>query len=397
MVKFNQVRKRDIVYCIVNDLDQCDDPWAKSIVINLTDYMISGLVKLDYDVFIGDNDQLLLEATVNGYSHAVFVPLGTSFGMRYSLFTAIEDYCKQDFLIASDSDIRIHNLKTDSTKQVELSKDIIASKEHLHYKNEKQFVDEIDKLYSYNFFGHSHVNPHDAVDTGKEITDIKPFNNPVDQYITVATGINWIKNLIRLGYTDNTEVIFTDINTQCLSFLQSLIAEWDGNNYFEFYESKMLYPHGIADLLGNREDTWSKKSDRVIDEFNNIDNWPEVWQSIRKLKYKFVPIDYTGWYDLSWIETGKNTFFNLSNIFVHIPFMIHQPVKYRIACENRIINRLTERDPNIVLSLHCRAADYLHSNPNQMLYGPVKYFNQTSLNDLRKLPWHQKDWNDKQI
>jgi hypothetical protein len=75
IVKYNSVGHRSIVYCILDNLKECNSLIAKDMSINSIDFIIRGLVNNRYDIVIGaDESELLLSvARVNKFSHAVVV------------------------------------------------------------------------------------------------------------------------------------------------------------------------------------------------------------------------------------------------------------------------------------------------------------------------------------
>jgi hypothetical protein len=261
-----------------------------------------------------------------------------------------------------------------------------------YYEYEHVFLRSIDKLHSFNFYGHSFVNPLNS-----ELLVLNlSINKPIEQYITVGTGLNWIKQLIHLNYNTDTTVIFTDINPLCLQFMRSLVTEWDGNNFMQFYRN--IYQSGEYFVPNNMFETYGK-SDIIPDEpywyissediISSIIDWPTVWNSIKKLSYKFILIDYTSSYNLNWIDPNLVTVMNISDVFVHIPFAVTQSMKYRISCENKLIEKLREINPDITLMFSARAADQYYINyTNIKNSGKVSELILTTDDNLKSLPWH---------
>lgn len=78
-------------------------------------------------------------------------------------------------------------------------------------------------------------------------------------------------------------------------------------------------------------------------------------------------------------------------MFTHSPYIATQSLKYRVRCENALINKLKNVDPNINIIMTSRSADGYYPIP-QTFNGPVKYFDLTDINLLTKTPWHELDW-----
>jgi hypothetical protein len=212
---------------------------------------------------------------------------------------------------------------------------------------------------------------------------------PVEQYITVGTGLNWVRNINALGYTDNTVIKFTDINQNCLQFMRELVTEWDGIDYIEFYKQRMKAdPNNNPFNVNNYGDSWSKQFDEFV---NTVDDWLIVWNNIKQLKYEFIHIDYTATHNIDFIDEGKRTVMNLSDLYNHVPYVATQSLKYRIACENRLILKLQDKVPDATLLLTSRASDGFDT-VNKLRMGYIKDFTVTDINLLKRPVWHQTDW-----
>jgi hypothetical protein len=96
-------------------------------------------------------------------------------------------------------------------------------------------------------------------------------------------------------------------------------------------------------------------------------------------------------YNLNWIEPNRKTLLNLSDVFTHSPYIATQSLKYRISCENKLINNLRSIDPNINVIMTSRSADGYYPT-TQTKTGRVKDFDLTDINLLNKTPWHTADW-----
>lgn len=463
MEKFNVYKQNKIVYCVVDNLDLCLSGWAKEVNINLSDFLIHRCMIKGYDVYIGkDQNELLQAAAKDGfYSHAVIIASGTSLKLSDRLFPAIESLCEKEFFVAGHildrekSYYELHHqfyvvnlneytslnypvvnqpeeiphsqiepLRSDELIQgdydlplwikpgtllkpyerkkhgcdiiavglannrqiIDLGEDVRTSKKYIYFEYEHVFLREVSNLYYYQFF----CNNFFAGWNSDVLKDSIPFDGPVDQYVTVGIGFYWIKNLMNIGVTEDTTVIFTDINLNCLKFMQAMVEQWDGVDYATLYKNHLTilpnnFPGSLDSYIGDTAKQW--------DAFRaTFDNWEETWAKIKQLKFKFILIDYMANYDLKWLEAGKRTLVNLSDVFTHVPYVATQSLKYRIACENRIINNLNQTDPSIVLMLTSRAADGYHYNKKRIQFGKASEFDLTDLVDVKKPAWHKSDW-----
>lgn len=473
MVKFNQVKKHRIVLCLVDNRELYQTGWATEISTNITDFMLHRFSVREYDIYIGKDENELLDAVSSDpfYSHAVVVAMGMSLGLSDRLFPAIHDLCNKDFFIAghilhrnedsyyANSYYELHHqfYIVRLSDYVELGKPIIGqpkpgthtqieplrSKECLYGDHEvavwiKPGTTERtyeQKLHGWNIIAVALTNNKPIIDLGKDIRDNKkyfyyehdhvflrlagdiyqnqffcnnfvsswnsdqfkehiPFDGPVEQYVTVGTGVYWITYLERLGVTADTEIIFTDINHNCLKFMELLVTEWDGIDYADFYKKHM------PQLPNNTNQDVDKYIEYTRSEWtafvSKYDNWLEVWSKIKLLKFKFILIDYMSSYNLNWITPGKRTLLNLSDVFTHSPYIATQSLKYRVSCENKLFNNLKKVDSNIHIMMTSRAADG-YGLPVRTLSGPVTNFELTDINQLKKPPWRLVDWTSPRI
>lgn len=268
---------------------------------------------------------------------------------------------------------------------IDVGEEIRSSKKYLYFEHDHVFLREISSVYWNHFLSTNFYASWNSDKLKGDFTGDKA----IDQYITVGIGVYWIHNLIKLGVTPDTKVVFTDINYNCLKFMETMVNEWDGNDYHEFYRKHIprLPNNSKIDIESYIEYT-RKEWEKFLLQF---DNWDEVWNNIRSLKFDYQLIDYMSNYNLDWIIPGVNTLINLSNVFTHSPPVATQSLKYRISCENKLINNICKIDPNIKLSMTSRAADGFRTKENRIEFGYVKDFDLTDISELKKPMWHLLD------
>jgi hypothetical protein len=465
VIKYNNVGRHKIVYCVLNNLHECDNLIAKDMSINSIDFLIRGMVTHNHDVLIStDETALLIEAAAdNQYSHAVIVTTGTYLWMGDRLFKDVEKLCQQDFFVAGHildrgdfylelhkqfyvinlteykecncpaveegawfvddfheeyqpvisaykdhgeeviQDMSISTIKKNyksklhgwnilkialenNKKTIDIGANIRSSKKYLYHEYEHVFINEYPKIFHQQLFARNVVAPWNS----DKIYHKLMFNGPVEQYITVGTGLNWIRNLILVGYNADTKVVFTDINHNCLRFMKKLINTWDGVDYDKFYHSfEQFYPNGVPEQVFK-----NLSSNREFEEFKKaFEDWPSVWNSIKQLTFDYRLIDYTADYELSWIDFYQNTLINFSDLFNHAPLTPMQSVKFKVGAENRLIHKLCKINPNITVIFTSRAAHgFKEFDESNDFIGRVKDLKLTNIEDLKKLPWHEHDW-----
>lgn len=269
-------------------------------------------------------------------------------------------------------------------KIIDLGKDIRSHKHYLYNEYDHVFVNNIQTVYYNQFFCHNFFAAWNSDSVHEDI----PFVGPVEQYATVGIGLNWIRNLVKMGFVPDTKIIFTDINQSCLLFMKALVTTWDGKDYSKFYSDHMP-------MIPNEGPNVYQQLESVKLEFekfkSSFDCWEETWREIKTLSYEFILIDYTSKYNFNWLMPKKNTLLNISDLFNFGPFAPFQGVKYRVAAENRFLQTLKNVDPDITLMVTSRAAKDFIPNWGQQI-SKVKDFELTDINLMKKLPWHIDDW-----
>ena len=291
------------------------------------------------------------------------------------------------------SSVKLHgwniiNYGLSNDKQiVQLSQDVRSSKRYLYYEYDHVFLTRFADVKYYQFFA---TNCFAGWNSDTLRTQIQ-FEGPVEQYATVGIGFNWIKNLDLVSFTENTKVIFTDINYNCLMFMKKMVEEWDGNDYAEFYWThKPMMPNNPPYISESYKEQISAQWNEFL---SSIDNWPTLWDRIKKLTYDYVLIDYTASFNFDWLEPNRKTLLNLSNLYNHGPFIATLSLKYRIACENQLIQKLQKKDPDAFLMLTARAADGFWTS-GRLLYDKISNFTYTDITQLKKPTWHNDDWHN---
>jgi hypothetical protein len=466
-VMFRSEKKRSIVFCILDIIDNCQSGYAKETCINLTDFLIHRCDLYGYDIAIGKDEDSLLTLVAKDYSHAVIVSAGTSLGLSDRLFDAIEQQCKDDFFIAGHvidryghdyyktgielhqqfyivnlldyqeleypivgneqwvehqcvpylrsidylyndprlpksivqgtqvktSQVKLHgwnilNVAVANDKSViQVSSEIRSNKRYPYYEYDHVFLTRLADIKYYEFFA-THFFAGWNSDTLK--TQL-PFNGPVEQYATVGIGFNWIKNLELVGFTPSTRVIFTDINYNCLMFMKKLVEEWDGKDYADFYWThKPMLPNNPPYIS---EDYKNKTAEQWNQFLATVDDWDSLWKRIKSLSYDYVLINYAATFNFDWLAVGRKTILNLSNLYNHGPFVASNSLKYRISCENRLLQQLKDRDSKVTIMLTARAADGFWKTKPEHYIDIADNFIYTDINNLKIPAWHKDDWN----
>jgi hypothetical protein len=162
---------------------------------------------------------------------------------------------------------------------VDLGEGIRDNKKYFYYEHDHVFLKEISSMYYNEIFCIHFITAWNS----DNIKDHIDFVGPVEQYVTVGTGYNWIRNLNIVGFTENTKVIFTDNNLNVLNFMKAMIDEWDGKDYASFYKSKLgIVPHGNKVDLDRYVKLTAEAWEKFVEKFSN---WEDLFSKIKKLKY----------------------------------------------------------------------------------------------------------------
>ena len=267
-----------------------------------------------------------------------------------------------------------------------LPEQIRASKQYLYYEHDHVFLKELTQIKYNHFFGMNFFAGWNSDILRYQL----PFKGPVEQYATVGIGFNWIKNLQLVEFTKDTRVIFTDINYNCLMFMKQMVETWDGKNYADFYwNNKPMLPNNPPYISESYKAQIAEQWEQFL---TTVDNWDALWNEVKQLTYDYVLIDYTAAFNFDWLEAGKNTLLNLSDLYNHSPFIASTSLKYRIACENMLFQKLQQKDPNVTLMLTSRAADgFWKVDPKQHL-DKAGNFVYTDIKELKRPDWHKENW-----
>ena len=342
-------------------------------IVNLQDYRELGLPEVG-NAEDSEHHQVEPNRSTDNV-HSDYVPLWLRTG------TEVKQYSK-----------KLHgwNLIAETLKSkkviIDIGSEIRNLKEYFYYEYDSVFLRHVVKLATYSNFASIFVPPLNTDTINFPIR----LDAPIEQFITVATGFNWIYHLESMGYNSETTVTFTDINYNSLMFMKAMVTEWDGNDYVTFYMKfiepildTVLYDIEISSQMSYVNEKWN--------EFKNrFDNWNQVWSRIKTLKYNFILMDYMAVDNFDWLDANKNTVINLSDIFT----FTHNKhsIKYKVACENRLINALREKNPDITVIFSSRSFDGFYKQGADIL--KVSDIDPIIINDLAKPSWHKDDWNE---
>ena len=101
-------------------------------------------------------------------------------------------------------------------KIVDLGNNIRDNKKYFYHEYDHVFLRESRDLNYNQFMFNNIVVPFNS----DSLHDTSMFTGPVEQLVTTGTGLNWVLNLHKLGFSENTKVCFADANPLVLNFMR---------------------------------------------------------------------------------------------------------------------------------------------------------------------------------
>lgn len=270
--------------------------------------------------------------------------------------------------------------------------DIRNGKKYIYYEYNHVFfkAPHVPELFSYSLVCNNMVTPWNS-DTLPKHIDVT--EHALDHFVTTGTGLNWIHNITRLGYHENTKITFIDISYAVLSFMKAMVEEWDGTDYATFYMKQLKFvPNNYPIDLVNHERRIREWFPTFEKEF---ENFQVTWESIRKIKFDYVLTDLFSNNNFDYISPTETTLVNVSDAFNHVPYVPHCPVNFRVSRENALINNLKKINPNIWLHIPTRLGHIYQTSlkdTEKITFGRVNEFNLWDINEFNCPPWQTENW-----
>lgn len=253
------------------------------------------------------------------------------------------------------------------------NEDIRASKKCYYAEHETDFSENSKFIYKkYNLSANRLFYPINT----EELQTVRITGN-IKQFITPASGFNWLKYLNKHGFDENTEVIFYDYNPNALYYMEQTIEHFKGGDYYKFLKSK------------NRHKTpdWINTKLEIAEYFETVSN---IWHIKDKVKFKFIECDLLNEFTLK-PKNDPNVIFNISNIFAYEPTVPFVPTKERVYKQNQLIKLLKEKYNKIQLIVSQHAwTGFVEYDIDA---GPIEKFYEVDIESLRAPMWRfGADW-----
>lgn len=376
----------EIAYCVVDRTYTCSDNFALELIKNISDFTVSNINSKGYTVFVGlDEDQLLVNALSNGYSHALVLSTGNEFINGESFFDEIKKLSRTDTFIYGH----------------------ILDRKDAYYELHHQCY--LIDLYKYELLGkpsvghqnlgvnHTQIIPQRTVDNIHDDYTPLEISSGVShkKYIHQMHGYNLISSAMNSGYSIKAfsesvrehKVYYYPENNH--EFMKKLSYAYAKYNYcmtqfvHQDVTNKMKFDKKYDQIITTASGEWFLN---YINEGGNIIIYDYNPNSIRcyKERFKYIPniefvqIDLLGEYDISklLIHPDKDTLLNLTNVFNYEGTAALCSLKYRMFKENELLNKIPDS-----WEVHINSSSY------------STFGDRGILNTLTKPTWHMNnDW-----
>lgn len=399
IVKFKARSPKRIVFCIVDNTHDITDPWTKEIVKNQADKTVQQLYGLDYDVFVGTNEDQLLRSVSRLYSHACVISTGTEFIGDGALNEMDRMYHDVNFICGHILDRKeayyelhkqfyIINLKVylemdcpevgeESLGESHTQNTPIRSDDNVHDDYVPFWVQPglqerkyYHKLHGWNILSRA-LTKYKLMTVPDAIRNNKVYMYPENRK-------NFSGMMDRAYYRERhcSNVFVTEKNTERLNPLNGRVFD------------QIVIPASGTHYMENLND----EGHVVFYDYNQatLDYWKSKYQNYN---YDFVHTDLLseGFKNLeNYLDPNKTVFFNLSNIFVYEGTALLTPLSHRLYRENVVIDQIMNFNPNAYINFTARSGMPFVGNATYM--GPAKDMEKFQLRDLVQPTWHISDW-----
>ncbi|TAL04481.1 MAG: hypothetical protein EPO08_01210 [Rhodospirillaceae bacterium] len=126
------------------------------------------------------------------------------------------------------------------------------------------------------------------------------INPGLDTAFMLAAGFKSNRILERIGFTENTEVVYYDYNAPTLALKRMTLEEWDGVDFGAFFMAvrprlEAMFPEKLAYLQSDALNTAGTINKEFQDElrgtFESFDHWMTHWWRFKALKHSYVQLD----------------------------------------------------------------------------------------------------------
>lgn len=363
MIAYNTHNSK-IAFCIVDDIDTYSNNEIKDTIKNIADFTISNLYTKGYDVFVGKDENEILQ-NCSMYEHAVVMSPGTEFINGYAFFEALEKLVQKDFFVAGHILDRsaynayyelhhqcyvvnmAHYKRLQSPTVGVLEKDIqhtqikpVRSKENWHDDYTPKYVmpglqEQVynNKCHGWNFLRLGFKNKLPVIVFDESIRHNKKHYYPESEQ----------------DYYKNVEYIQHKLDYCANEFVHTKNTEWStGIN--EKYNQLVVPASGTLylDLIDRGRVVFYDYNKRALEY------WRKHCPRKEDVEYIFVHTDLLNDNTLvKYIKPNLKTLVNLSNIFCYEGTAAKYSLQHRLEKQHALVNKinLKVKDVNINFTL----------------------------------------------
>jgi hypothetical protein len=410
IIEFKSSTKSSVAFCLVDRTASIQSEWAKEIIKNISDFVISNIFHKKYDLYQGlDEDQLIRHVAQLGYKHAVVFSTGTEFIDGDSFFKNLEKIIKQDFFICGhvldrkDAYYELHqqcyilNLELYkkinqpdvgnqqlgfSHKQTKPGRS--TTNHHDDYTPKEVFKGKSKKLYNHACHGWNILKAgfeknFPIIIFNEEFRNSKKHYYP-ESNIDFLKSTQWIYFRERYCALEMIHIRNTEQSFKIENLLDAIVIPASGTLWFDWLDPKV-------------------KSKVVFYDYNlnAIDYWKKHAPKKKNIKYEYIHsdllADQTSFLNLiRQIPTDKNRLMiSLSNIFCYEGTIALSPMSYRLYKENQLLEAIKDISPESYITFSSRASAGFIDAPCQ---GRAREFESIPLSLLKKPTWRfNQEWN----
>lgn len=365
--------KNKIVFCIVDDIKTYATTEIQTTIKNIADFTIANLLTKEYEVFVGVDEDKLLQRAADSFDYAVVMSPGTEFINGFSFFEALDKFVKQDFFIAGHI----------------LDRSYYDAYYELHHQC------YVINLNYYNLLDRPLVGVLEKNIVHTQIEPIRSNDNWHDDYTPkfLYKGTAFRKynnkchgwNLIKSAFEHNLPVIVFDETIRHNKKHYYPESEIDFYKESEYIEYKFNYCKNEFVMTNNTE--WSTGIDDTYNQIvipasgtlyldlisqgtvifydynqKSLDYWRDRCPRKEGIEYKFVKTDLLNDLDLiTHINADLKTLVNLSNIFSYEGTVAKYSIYQRLAAQTRLVNALNNTVKDITINFTMKADENILS------------------------------------
>jgi hypothetical protein len=355
-----------IAFCIIDDIDTYANDEIKITIKNIFDFTISNLHTKGYKIFIGKNEDELLQS-IKEFDHVVVMSPGTEYINGYEFFKALEDLVQKDFFVAG------HILdRSNYDAYYELHHQCYVINMKYYNKLGCPKVGTLEKNVQ-----HTQVEPSRASSTWHDDYTPKYVTKGEKNRTYNHRCHGW--NLLRLAFENDLPVIVFDEN------IRNNKKHYYPESEKDFYKNKGYIDYKLTyckeEFIHTTNTEWSTGIDDKYDQvvipasgtlyldliekgrvvfydYNQraLDYWKKNCPRKDNVEYVFVHTDLLN--DISLVDQldpNLKTLVNLSNIFCYEGTAAKYSLSHRLLAQENLVYKLKETIKNIDINFSMKA------------------------------------------